>query len=245
MRIAAISDIHGNLAAFEAVLRDIQARKVESIVNLGDVLSGPLFPALCADRLMPLALPTIRGNHERQLLTLQPEDMGPSDQYAACCLAPTHRQWIADFPVSFWLSPDVLLVHGTPCSDIQYFLETVDENGLRPATINEVKSRAGNTPARLILCGHTHLQRSFALDDGRLIVNPGSVGLPAYLDQQPFPHKVESGSPHARYAIVEKTNNQWSAEMIAVDYDWESAAITAAERGRPDWEQALRTGYVG
>lgn len=244
MKVAVIADIHGNLGALEAVLGDIKARGVDTTVNLGDVLSGPLFPALCADRLMPLKVPTIRGNHERQLLTLQIKEMGPSDQYATSCLGPDHREWIAALPPSLWPFADVLLVHGTPSRDDEYFLETVDENGLRPASIEEVKSRAGNVPARLILCGHTHLQRSVTLDDGRLIVNPGSVGLPAYEERHPFPHKVQSGSPHARYAIVEKKGGQWSAEMIVVGYDWESAATMAAKRGRPDWERALRTGFV-
>jgi predicted phosphodiesterase len=62
VRIAAISDIHGNLAALDAVLADIQRRGISLVVNLGDILSGALFPRETADRLMPLALPTIRGN---------------------------------------------------------------------------------------------------------------------------------------------------------------------------------------
>src|SRR6516225_7361913 len=142
MKIAVISDVHGNIGALETVLADIAARRVDLIVNLGDVVSGPLFPAECADRLMPLHLPTIRGNHERQLLTLKPGDMGLSDQYTASCLAPNHLQWIAGLPESLQPWEDVLLVHGTPQSDVAYFLESVDENGLRPASIEEVRSRS-------------------------------------------------------------------------------------------------------
>ena len=69
MTIAILSDIHGNIAALDAVLADIAARGVTRIVNLGDILSGPLFPGETADRLMAMNLPTIAGNHERQLLT--------------------------------------------------------------------------------------------------------------------------------------------------------------------------------
>jgi predicted phosphodiesterase len=244
MRIAAISDVHGNIEALEAVLEDITHRGVDVIVNLGDVLSGSLFPLECVERLIPLGLPTIRGNHERQLVTLTSEDMGLSDRCTASRLGPKHHKWIAALPESLWLLGDALLVHGTPNSDLEYFLESVDENGLRPASIEEVRSRAGSASANLILCGHTHLQRSVKLNDGRLIVNPGSVGLPAYEDEQPFPHKVQSGSPHARYVIVEKRNNQWSTEMIAVTYDWEKTAAIAEKRGRPDWAHALRSGLV-
>jgi predicted phosphodiesterase len=244
MRIAAISDVHGNIEALEAVLEDITHHGVDVIVNLGDVLSGPLFPVESAERLIPLGLPTIRGNHERQLVTLTFEDMGLSDRYTASRLGPKHHKWIAALPESLWLLGDALLVHGTPKSDLEYFLESVDENGLRPASIEEVRCRAGSVSANLILCGHTHLQRSVKLNDGRLVVNPGSVGLPAYEDEQPFPHKVQSGSPHARYVILEKRNNQWSTEMIAVTYDWEKTAAIAEKRGRPDWAHALRSGLA-
>ena len=133
MRIAVVSDIHGNLKALEAVLADIATRSVDLIVNLGDALSGPLLPAECAHRLIPLMLPTIRGNHERQLLTLSSEEMGLSDRYTESCLRPDHCRWIAGFPESLWLLPGVLMVHGTPYSDVAYWLESVDENGLHPA----------------------------------------------------------------------------------------------------------------
>jgi len=242
MRVAVISDIHGNLAALEAVLADVQARSADIVVNLGDTLSGPLLPAECADRLMPLNLPTIRGNHERQLTALCPEEMGLSDRYTISCLEPHHRSWIARLPPTLSPQPDVLMVHGTPRSDIEYWLETVSENGLRPASMEEIVSRTGTSQASLFLCGHTHLARVVRLDDVRTVVNPGSVGLPAYQDEHPFPHRVQSGSPHARYAIVEKQSGGWSAELIALPYDWESMAAIAEARNRLDWAEALRTG---
>jgi calcineurin-like phosphoesterase family protein len=77
------------------------------------------------------------------------------------------------------------------------------ESGSHPAESSEVLTRAGDVRASLILCGHTHIPRSERLADGRLIVNPGSVGLQAYEDQLTFPHKMETGTPHARYAFLE------------------------------------------
>jgi putative phosphoesterase len=244
MRIAVVSDIHGNLAALEAVLSDIAPRTVDAIVNLGDALSGPLFPAECAERLIPLEFPTVRGNHERQLLTQTIEQMSPSDRHAANCITTDHRSWIASFPATLELFNDVLLVHGTPHSDNDYFLHTVDQDGLRLASIDEIEARAGTTNAGLILCGHTHVPRIVRLDDRRLILNPGSVGVQAYEAEWPLPHKVETGSPHARYAIVEKRSGTWTAELLAVAYDWESAAAIAEQRGRSDWARALRTGFA-
>lgn len=242
MRIAVLSDIHGNLAALDAVLADIGRRGVDRIVNLGDILSGPLFPCETADRLMAMNLPTIRGNHERQLLTLAPERMGLSDRHADSLLQRHHRDWIAGLPERLWLTDDIVMVHGTPDSDLVYFLETIDGTVLRAATADEVEARAGGIAAPLILCGHTHVPRIHRRPGGGLVVNPGSVGLPAYRDDQPVPHRVETGSPHARYAIVARDASGWTAEIVAVAYDWEAAAQVAGARGRADWARALRTG---
>jgi putative phosphoesterase len=244
MRIAVLSDIHGNIVALDAVLADIAARGVDHIVNLGDILSGPLFPCETADRLMALNLPTIRGNHERQLLTQAPEGMGLSDHYTDSVLQPRHRDWIASLPERLWLADDLLMVHGAPGGDLVYFLETIEDGGLRAATVEEVEARAGGMVAPLILCGHTHVPHVHRRPDGGLVVNPGSVGLPAYDDDHPVPHKVETGSPHARYAIVERGASGWTAEIVALDYDWESVAQVAQARGRADWARALLTGTV-
>lgn len=244
MKIAAISDIHGNLAALEAVLADIDKRKVDHIVNLGDICSGSLFPYETAERLIPLGLPTIRGNHERQVLTLSIDKMGPSDRYAAQTLNPDHLAWFQSLPLTLRLSDDVLLVHGTPDCDLTYFLETVTRNGLRQASEAEIEARAGAVDAAVILCGHTHLARVVSLPDGRLIVNPGSVGLPAYDDENPYPHVVETGSPHARYATVSDEGGHWSAQVHCVEYDWEEAACVAEANHRSEWAKALRTGRM-
>lgn len=244
MKIAVLSDIHGNVAALDAVLGDIASRQVDHIVNLGDICSGGLFPRETADRLIPLGLPTIRGNHERQLFDRPRERMGSSDRHAAECLRPEQLAWLAALPATMRFSDDVLLVHGTPDSDLTYFLETVTEGGLRTATHAEVEQRAGSVDAAVILCGHTHMQRVMKRDDGRLIVNPGSVGLPAYADDRPHPHVVESGSPHARYAILSDDGGDWTVELHSIVYDWEQAARDAEANGRADWSRALRTGLA-
>ena len=241
MQFAAIADIHGNLLALEAVLADIAQRGISKIVNLGDLLSGPLWPAETADRLQSLNLPTIRGNHERQLLTLPREKMGPSDQYTIDAISPDHVAWLATLPATLALEDDVLLCHGTPQDDLTYFLEEVTAEGVREASLETVTARAVGCNARLILCGHTHLARQVRLGDGRFIVNPGSVGLPAYSDDAPYPHAMEAGTPHARYAIL---NGLTDVEHILVEYDWEAAARRAAINHRLDWAKALRTGQA-
>ena len=79
--------------------------------------------------------------------------------------------------------------------------------------------------------------------DGPLILNPGSVGCPSYDDPGNDPHVSESGSPHARYAVLTIIDDQVSAEMIAITYDWKAASARAETNGRPEWAYGLRTGW--
>ena len=245
MRIAAISDVHGNLAALEAVLADVATQDVDVVVDLGDLLSGAVQPRETADRLMELGLPTVRGNHERQLLTLPPDRMGASDRHAHDTITARHREWLAGLPLTLEVADGVLAFHGAPTDDLTYLTETVEEGGARPATPEEVTERLGpfaGTP--LLLCGHTHLQRSLRLGTGALVLNPGSVGWPAYDDDHPHPHVMEAGTPHARYAIAVRTDGRWAGEFRAVEYDWDGAAAIAEANERPDVARALRTGRV-
>ena len=257
MKLAAISDIHGNLPALDAVLADIAAQGVERIVNLGDILSGPLWAAATADRLMALNLPTIAGNHERQLLTQSRDRMSAADAHTDDELQPGHRAWLASLPTTLQFSDEVLCCHGTPTSDLTYFLETVEpgfavvgrgHNGVRAATLAEATERAGGAMQGvaygLILCGHTHVPRVLRLADGRLIVNPGSVGLPGFDDDHGHPHVIENRAPHARYALLERGPAGWSVALRAVAYDWDAVAQRADRESRPDWAGALRTGFV-
>ncbi|MCG7367469.1 metallophosphatase family protein [Pantoea sp. ACRSH] len=244
MKLAVISDIHGNLPALDAVLADIQSQGVDQIVNLGDIVSGGLFPAETADRLMPLDIPTVRGNHERQLLELDFSDMSLSDRHAFKSLQAAHWRWLKNLPAELTFSEDILMVHGVPGDDLVYLLEEVTASGVRPSSEARVLALIASRSESLILCGHTHIPRKMRLADGRLIVNPGSVGLQAYDDDTPCAHVMESGSPHARYAIVEQHNGLWNAELRAVEYDWESAALVASANNRPDWLNALRTGRM-
>ncbi|WP_280153736.1 metallophosphoesterase family protein [Piscinibacter sp. XHJ-5] len=253
MKIAVVSDIHGNLAALDAVLADIDEAGADVTVNLGDILSGPLWVAETAERLMALELPTIAGNHERQLLELPRERMGASDAHAAAQLDDRRRAWLAWLPKTLRLTDEVLCCHGTPTHDLVYFLETVvaqpDGPGIRAATPAEARERAGTAmagvPHAVILCGHSHVPRVLRLADGRLIVNPGSVGLQAYDDGPAHPHVVENGSPHARYAMLRRREAGWQVELRSVPYDAEAAARLAESNHRPDWADALRTGFVG
>jgi putative phosphoesterase len=238
MRIAVVSDIHGNLAALMAVVADINRRGVDRVVNLGDSLSGPLLPKETAQFLMAQDWVHLAGNHERQILTLHAKS-GAADVYAHSQLSEVELEWIGSLPFARLLGDEVLLCHGTPTSDVGCLLENADQ----AATPAEIATRLGAVDASLILCGHTHVPRSVR-SGGKLIVNPGSVGHPAYADNFPHPHAIQSGSPDARYAIVELVQGVWQSCLITVPYPYQDMALLARSRNRLDWEHALMTGYV-
>lgn len=244
MRLAVVSDIHGNLPALEAVVRDFSRRGVDAVVNLGDNVSGPLLPLETAQFLMEQDWVHLAGNHERQVLTGAPGLWNESDGFTHSQLGASELAWMASLKPSMSLSREVFLCHATPSCDVEYLLETVEVIHVRKATLREVDTRLGNVDSSLILCGHTHTARTMRSSRGQLIVNPGSVGLQAYDDVYPHPHIIESGSPDARYAIVEQSSGSWIANLVTVPYAHMSMAELARARKRDDWARALANGRV-
>lgn len=239
MRIAVVSDIHGNLGALEAVVADLRCRSVDAVVNLGDSLSGPLLPKETAQFLMAQNWVHLAGNHERQILELT-STSGESDKYAHSQLSIKEFEWISSLSFAHAWDAEVLLCHGTPSSDRVSLLQVAD----RAASSDEIEQRLGDVNASVILCGHTHVSRSIRSVHGKLIVNPGSVGQPAFADDYPYPHVIETGAPDARYAIVEKRKGTWASTLIAVPYNHQQMAQLARINKRADWERALLTGYI-
>lgn len=239
-KIAVLSDIHGNLPALIAVVADAEARGCTRFLNLGDILSGPLWPAETAEWLMARDWPAIAGNHERQLLTDPPARMNASDAFARAALGGGALAWLAGLPAMLALD-GMFLCHGTPASDVAPLAETLEGARLRAASAAELSERLAGRGERLVLCGHTHVPRLLGLPDGRRALNPGSVGLQAYDDDHPRPYRVENGDPFARYAVIDGE----AIGLHAVAYDHRAAARKAEGEGRPDWAIALATGRMG
>jgi len=236
MRLAILSDIHGNLVALEAVLADLRDRAPDAIVNLGDCVTSPLWPAETMALLETLRLPTVRGNHDRWLADLPPAKMGPTVRFTHESLTAAQRASLGALPATLSLDGDVLAVHGTPDSDIEYLLEQAVDGRLALAPAALVAHRLGRHRASLILCGHSHLQHLAAIPGGGTILNPGSVGCPRYADNAK-PLDAEAGTPHAFYALATKRKAGWSVEMIALAYDTAPVVARARETGRADWAQ--------
>jgi predicted phosphodiesterase len=245
MRLAVLADIHGNLPALEAAIDDLARREADAVVNLGDCASGPLWPRETLGLLMRLGWPTVRGNHDRWLGLDPPEEMGPSDRYAYDQTSAEERTWLAALPVRLDLAPRIAAFHARPDDDNAYLLEDVRDGRLAPATDAVLAARLGGIDAAAILTGHSHLPALRRLTDARLVVNPGSVGVPAYNDTTPPAHVSESGAPHARYALLQlDAGLVTGVDLVALSYDHETAARRAEENGRPEWAFALRTGRM-
>ncbi len=246
-RLAVLSDIHGNSFALAAVLQDIQDAGVDLMVNLGDIVSGGVDPRGTLELLYANEMVTICGNHERHLLSSPREHLGPSDAFAHDVLTRHDQEWLASLPAGAEPAPGVMAFHGSPSDDLCYLLETVTPEGLRAASIGEVTERLGEQAGGwgLYLCGHTHLQRTRTMPDGALVVNPGSVGLPAFAADLPYRHLAEAGTPDARYTLVDDAGGAWRAEPRQIRYDHETAASAAEANGRADLAYTLRTGRAG
>lgn len=232
MRLAVISDVHGNPHALEAVLEHISHQGVDATLALGDFLSGVGDPKGVADRLMGLNFLSVRGNHDR-FITDGRENDWHVDASVRAMLSAEQAAWLAAIPATAVYEGEVFLCHGTPRDDNASFLDGLE--GTRQVLMprEHIQREADGFDFPVLLCGHTHVPRSLKLDDGRLVVNPGAVGLP-----------FEIGSPDARYAIIEKRRSGWGAALMSVPYDHEAAAALALANGYPRWVDVLRHGWA-
>ena len=243
MRIAILADIHANVLALEAVLTDLKGRTVDKFVNLGDCVSGPLWPRETAELLIRLSWPTVRGNHDRWVTDWPPNKHYRSDAFAYQALESSQLAWLRALPATLEVGDGVFACHGRPDDDNAYLLENIEGGRLAPARRAEITERVRAVACRFVLCAHSHIPG--AADTGeKTIINPGSVGLPAYEDPSPPAHVSESGSPVARYAVLQLDGEQASFEHIAIPYDHLAAARRAEENHNHAWAHFLSTGYA-
>ncbi|WP_336780876.1 metallophosphoesterase family protein [Paenibacillus illinoisensis] len=241
--VAIISDVHSNYLALEAVLQDIAARNIDLIVNLGDSLFGPIDPLATARLLMDQEnIVHVMGNCDETLL--QKESSSETFQFVRPLLDQGIENWIRSFQHT-WAYEELLFCHGTPWEHDQYFLEEVTAEGVRYKDTVQLANELLDVPQRYIFCGHSHVFQTKYLPENKVIVNVGSVGLPAYHDDSPYPHVMESNSPYADYAIAYRNaQGNWNMEHVMVEYDWERASFMAQTNGREDYAVAIRTGRM-
>lgn len=244
MRVAVLSDIHGNADALEAVLQDVSRRAPDAIVNLGDCFSGPLDIQRTHELLSKAEIAaTVRGNHDRALL--DPAAMDGWDRMSAPEVTAQMRDWLATLPATAVLD-EVFLCHATPQDDTGYWLDAYTDDGIaRRADLAAIEAKAAGVTQRVMLCGHTHVARMLHLPGGRLIVNPGSIGSPGYVDDAPrTARRISAGTPAASYATLDRIGGTWTASLHLVPYDTGPAIALARAHGASDWVRALTTGWL-
>jgi putative phosphoesterase len=222
-RIAALSDIHGNIQALNAVLEEIDRDQPDMIVVCGDVASGP-FPNETLERLMELGEPAyfIRGNADRELvsaydshLQFNPEEKDPAllfSSWSAQQINRRQRNFLASFEDRVVLDVlglgKVLFCHGSPRSDEEIITSLTPEDSLEKllAGINE----------KVVVCGHTHHQFDRKMHAYR-VINPGSIGMPY------------EGKPGAYWALLGP-----EVYLRRTEYDFGRAVEHAHSVGYPD-----------
>jgi putative phosphoesterase len=243
-RIAVVSDIHGNRWALEEVLKDIRQKGIQKIVNLGDSLYGPLDPAGTAAILKEIDVVSVQGNEDRIIFEEGPgAEISPTLDYVRDELSQPDLDWLETMEMTAVVDGDLFLCHGTPRKDDEYLLHDILDSGVVLKRFEELMNRTASVAQDVILCGHDHLPNCVSLPNGKMIVNPGSVGLQAYEDDTPFPHGIATGSPLASYCLLARDQNGWLVTHHKIFYDWEAASRRALENDRSDWARWLTTGW--
>lgn len=216
MRFGVISDIHGNLPAFEAVCEAIPP--VDRLVCAGDVVGYNPWPTACIDRVRELGAVTVRGNHDRAVAF----DGGSGFngmakagvRYAREQSGAEDIEWLRSLPTEqFVANGRIHVVHGHPDDPDRYTYP------------REFSASMLGEDVDVVILGHTHVQDSRRFDEG-IVLNPGSVGQP------------RDGDPRAAFAVVELDTNDEdgrtpTVETHRVEYDIDRVIDAVEAAGLP------------
>lgn len=208
MKLAIISDIHGNQIALEAVLADIKRVGVDQIICLGDIANVGPHPSQCIDIVRDLNCPVVQGNHELYLLgRFENGDWRTSPIWAGMRwsrqqLRPDQMAYIDSLPYQYEMGGNgrthATFLHASPLSQYRGFMPHHDD-----AAIAERMNGLDNTT---LFCGHTHLPLYRPWSNAWL-VNVGSVGMPI------------DGTPTAKYVIATRLKQEWHVQYRMIEYN--------------------------
>ena len=228
MKIAIISDIHGNMQALETVLEDIKKENCEKIFCLGDLAMAGPEPSKTIDKIRKLQndfdFEIIQGNTDEmiancdnQMLHLLEENvpvMANALRDDVQVISEEQKRYLRELPKQKEIEIQgvkILLVHGSPRKN--------NENIFSNLKIEEVEEMIAGTTADIIFCGHTHVPCGYQTNTKQTVVNVGSVG-------RPF-----SEEPKSCYAVLEIDNGEFSVKHNLLPYDVNKASMLLRERG--------------
>lgn len=244
MRLAVLSDIHGNAVAFEAALADMDRQGFDQAVCLGDAIQGGPQPAEVVQMLRKRAFPVVIGNADAWLLTgvetgdeqlddLRLKELYGVREWSLSRLNEEDRRFIQDFQptitVDLGSGQKLFCFHGSPESFDEVILPTIEEDELRRIFQPHMPS--------FFTGGHVHCQFIRHIDR-HFHFNPGSIGF-AYRHHQPGASPFRA-DPWAEYAILTVDGNNLSLEFRRVEFDFERLIDIYRSSGRPYAEAAVR-----
>jgi predicted phosphodiesterase len=226
-RIAILADIHGNSAALEAVLGDIDKADLEHIVFAGDlVMNGP-HPVQVLERVIGLNQPAVIGNTDEEVLN-QIDNVA---LWTARQLRSPHIQFLRSLPISYRVTPpygkspadDLLIVHSTPRSCFDLLILNPHPLGTtfnEVTAVNDAMAMLNSAEANLIVYGHIHYFSEGLIGNQR-VVSIGAVGFPF------------DGNANAAYAIAGWDGKAWSLTQKRIAYNYEDVALSIEQSTMP------------
>jgi putative phosphoesterase len=216
LRIAILSDIHGNLMALDAVMTDIESLSPDAVWCGGDLAWGGPWPSECIGRVRDAGWATVRGNTDVWITgdpqTISTEDARKEarDMAAAHAISPEDAEWLLGLPLGHTGPGSLLLVHGTPQSPFD-----APQPNAPPTEFTPYEDQAA-----VVVYGHVHKAFVRRLGDGTIVVNAGSVGLPMDGDT-------------ACYLVIERSGPEWTFVHRRVRFDRRGALAQASRIGPP------------
>jgi predicted phosphodiesterase len=242
IRLAVISDIHGNHVALEAVLADMARGSFDQLVCLGDAIQGGPQPAQVAARLREIGCPVVMGNADDFLLTghVAPAEVTSPERgrklneiraWSLAQLSEADRAFIGGFRPTVELDlgggQALLCFHGSPAS--------YDDVILPATSHDDLLKLLGPWLPRHQCGGHTHIQHLRRLRDS-LYFNPGAVGLAYNHDQDENDFRA---NPWAEYAALTMDGPRLSLDFRRVPYDPAPLIAVYQSSGRPYAAEAI------
>ncbi len=223
MRLAVITDVHGNAFALEAVLADVADCSPELTLNLGDQVYGRADPGRAFELQQAIGAEEILGNTDARLLSGDPLNVWLKNQLPTGAI-----DHLSSLPTTCrLLNGAVFACHGSPSDPEGHLLWSWKDGPYEATPAPELRAVVTPLAAQVVLCGHTHREACTVIGD-TLVVNVGAVS-------QQVDH-----DPRARWALLEERAGRWSVDFRRVSYDWDAAAAWA-RRHAPDPEDEATT----